>query len=300
MIQMAKGTLRKIVKEQRGQALPIVLVLLVIGGLLVAPCLGYVSTTLKVGQMYEERMAELYAADSGGEDALWKIIHDSAVQAMEYDDPPITYNLNDQVNNKVVTVTIDKRWLLEGLEEYHPGMTPHSDWAVVGRVKDSGVYEVEIVFAPRNEQGEPIAGNRRLERIGVWLPTGFAYAGSSSGITTNDPNNDHNRGGIVLTWDWAKGKGPQFKTNPAQGHWPDVKTQVFSFTPIDRPPEGDFAWVRFGPKDIYLSWDENIFNFNIVSKARDTPTSEGLTQIESNVTKKPDSLAVITWEFSLQ
>ena len=290
MIGIAKRTLRKIIKGQKGQALPIVLILLVIGGLLIAPCLGYASTSLKVGQMHEERMAELYTADAGIEDALWKIMHDPAVQTMEYDDPPITYNLSN-VNNKVVTVGITKHWLLEGLESPHKGTAPHSDWSVVGRVKNPGVYQVTITFTG--------SGEKRLERIGVWLPTGFGYVvGSSSGITTDDPNVEYKRGGTVLTWDWQPGHGPQFKV--PQGETEITKSQVFHFTPADSSPAGGFAWVRFQSMDIFLSWDGTIFNFNILSGAKDTASSEVLTQIESNVTSKPDSLAVITWEISLQ
>ena len=76
MIQMAKGTLKKIIKGQKGQVLPIVLVLLAIGGLLIAPTLYYASTSLKTqSQVYEFNTLELYSADSGIEDALHWLIH---------------------------------------------------------------------------------------------------------------------------------------------------------------------------------------------------------------------------------
>lgn len=71
MIHMAKGILRNIIKEQKGQVLPIVLILLVIGGLLMAPTLDYASTSLKGHQATETKTMELYAADSGVEDAIY-------------------------------------------------------------------------------------------------------------------------------------------------------------------------------------------------------------------------------------
>ncbi len=71
MIEMAKRISRKITSGQKGQVLPIVLILLVIGGLLVVPTLQYASTSLKGHQVTEMKAQELYAADSGVEDAIY-------------------------------------------------------------------------------------------------------------------------------------------------------------------------------------------------------------------------------------
>ena len=75
MIEIAKRTLRKVTKGQKGQALPVVLILLVIGGLLIVPTLRYASTSLKAHQVVESKALELYAADSGIEEALHWLIH---------------------------------------------------------------------------------------------------------------------------------------------------------------------------------------------------------------------------------
>ena len=74
MIQILRQTLKKIIKGQKGQALPIVLILLLIGGLLIVPTLNYASTSLKGHEMAETNTMELYAADSGIEDALYWLI----------------------------------------------------------------------------------------------------------------------------------------------------------------------------------------------------------------------------------
>ena len=67
---MLKGTLGKIIKGQKGQALPIVLILLVIGGLIIVPTLNYASTSLRGHEVVESNTLEFYSADSGIEDAL--------------------------------------------------------------------------------------------------------------------------------------------------------------------------------------------------------------------------------------
>ena len=72
LLRLAKErALMKITKGQKGQALPIVLILLAIGGLLIVPTLNYASTSLKTHQVTETKAEELYSADSGVEDALY-------------------------------------------------------------------------------------------------------------------------------------------------------------------------------------------------------------------------------------
>jgi len=91
---MLKRALRKIVGGQKGQVLPIVLILLIIGGLLIVPTLNYASTSLKGYQVTERKAEELYAADSGVEYALIKLSKGETTLA------------NYQLNGKTVSVTI--------------------------------------------------------------------------------------------------------------------------------------------------------------------------------------------------
>jgi len=67
-----KGTLNKI-REEKGQALIIAVILMLVGGLIIAPLLGFMGTGLKVGQIFEEKIDGLYAADAGIENACWKL-----------------------------------------------------------------------------------------------------------------------------------------------------------------------------------------------------------------------------------
>ena len=61
------------VKDEKGQAMLLALILLLISGLMAAPLLAHMGSGLLTGQVYETRTAELYAADAGVEDAVWKI-----------------------------------------------------------------------------------------------------------------------------------------------------------------------------------------------------------------------------------
>ncbi len=63
----------KLRKDQSGQILPLVLVLLVLGSLIITPALTYASTTLIAERNSKERNDQLYAADAGFEDAMYKL-----------------------------------------------------------------------------------------------------------------------------------------------------------------------------------------------------------------------------------
>jgi len=68
-----KTVVKRAIEDERGAALALALVLLVIGGLILTPLLGLMSTGLLAGQVYEKKTQELYAADAGVEDAIWMI-----------------------------------------------------------------------------------------------------------------------------------------------------------------------------------------------------------------------------------
>jgi hypothetical protein len=65
--------LMRMLKNEAGQALPMVLILMVLGGLLVVPMLSFMTTNLNAGRVIEGKTEGIYAADAGIADALWKL-----------------------------------------------------------------------------------------------------------------------------------------------------------------------------------------------------------------------------------
>jgi len=65
--------LRKILRNEAGQALPMALLLLVLGGLLIGTSVSLTYTNLKANIMVDRKTSELYAADAGVEDAVWNL-----------------------------------------------------------------------------------------------------------------------------------------------------------------------------------------------------------------------------------
>jgi hypothetical protein len=101
-------SLKKLIRNEKGQALILALILLAVGGLILAPLLAYMRTGLTAGEVCEVKTNELYAADAGVEDAVWKIQHQ--VDEVQYlycggGNHTLSYNITD-VNGKSVAVTI--------------------------------------------------------------------------------------------------------------------------------------------------------------------------------------------------
>ena len=64
---MWKFILNRLKRDEKGEGLVEVLILMTLGSLVITPLMGYVSTGIKIGQIQEKRVYELYAADTGME-----------------------------------------------------------------------------------------------------------------------------------------------------------------------------------------------------------------------------------------
>jgi len=104
-----KNGLKGLGGDQNGKVLILALVALVLGVLLLTPLLGLMSTGLMGGQVYEQKMYELYAADAGVEDAIHWLINGKPDWGWEVveEDKEWTRVLPAQINGKEVTVTIE-------------------------------------------------------------------------------------------------------------------------------------------------------------------------------------------------
>jgi hypothetical protein len=104
-----KVAVRRLIRDEKGQTMILALILLVVGGLIMAPLLAYMSTGLIVGQVYEGKTAELYAADAGVDDALWQLkqMDPDPDKVPSTPGQALTYPLGSTVNDKEIEVTID-------------------------------------------------------------------------------------------------------------------------------------------------------------------------------------------------
>lgn len=91
---------------QSGQVLVLILALLGVGSLLIAPMLFFMDTGLNAGVVVEDKIDELYDADAGVMDAIWKVNNATEVPGipLSTDDPPLIYSipiLNSEVDDEI-------------------------------------------------------------------------------------------------------------------------------------------------------------------------------------------------------
>jgi len=110
-----KANLRR---GEKGQILVWVIAIMVLAALVISPFLASAYTTLHTSSVRQERMQELYAADTGIEDALqWLISEGNNITITKPGNPTLppgnysttataTYTLTDTVNNCQVDVTV--------------------------------------------------------------------------------------------------------------------------------------------------------------------------------------------------
>jgi len=115
-------------RQESGQALVIVLVLLMLGSLIISPGLSLINNSLKNGQIYDHKMNENYAAKSGIENATWQIRNDQIkylFQNPDYDmydyNTVWSYTLDETINDLMTDISIQNIWLPKDLAVPNPG-----------------------------------------------------------------------------------------------------------------------------------------------------------------------------------
>jgi len=308
-----KKILNRPTRDEKGQALMIVLVLLLVGGLIIAPLLGYMSTGLKAGQSNENLMQRLYAADAGVEDALYKIKSNYAAFAGLKVDEAYSYTLTNPVNGKTVSVTVSKMSLLESIVDdslYKEGQ-PHEDWitfdtpAVGVQTADYVEYSCNLTFN-YVAQGGGLA-KRTIDQIGVFFapvpgvqvdgPYDIIYTSKISATNLQSVNSDNVAGGFAFIWTWklfdgtkwTQHQGPLFNNG-------DTGALSFKFKVYD--PEWVysiyFVWALVKQDDIsFVTNAPDSYQWLIVATAGDTEVSSAVLQLCG-------SLDIRDWEVSLK
>lgn len=102
--------LKSILKKEAGQALPIALILLALGGFLVVPTLVFMNTNLTANRTVDQANLRLYAADAGVENILWNIkYNDGFVLPADGNEWPTSGPLTFTINDRTVEAEISKQ-----------------------------------------------------------------------------------------------------------------------------------------------------------------------------------------------
>ena len=219
-------------KEETGAAFIFVLILLVLGSATLIPALSFMTDSLATGRQYEEKTDQLYTADSGVEDGLWRIKYD--YMGPSYD-PYDFYNTfpyeTDPVNGITANVTIKNVWFPSDYtapNSAEAGAIIESEKLVVAGTAGAipgNPYSVKIDFTP--DAGD----NLTVKSLGVWLPQGFSYNGTCSLFDDgpfevyypDDTTVAEAPGGTTIVWSY----NPSY---PLYTEFPDVDSETRPMT----------------------------------------------------------------------
>ncbi|MCP4613924.1 MAG: hypothetical protein GY845_34995 [Planctomycetes bacterium] len=280
--------MKRLNADESGAAMLVYAVLLLaFGGLMLPPLMSFVTGGVEASQMYERKTNEIYAADSGMEDALWYVKYgdlESKFASPAYDKYDYStvwnYNLSEQLNNCDVNVTLENIWMPKDVTAPNKVVARNiietGKLIVTGGVLEaSGTPTYKIQLTYDSEPGESLD----VDKIGVWLPVDFDYVEGSSNLEElivplsdyySVPTVTPHCGGQAIIWDFSFVTFPDLPgANPANS--PIVSEITFEFEPKQEEYNpAAIAWVETsGVSGIELSWDADIRVFEITSTAGD-------------------------------
>ncbi len=295
--------IKHIKSDEKGHIFILSLIILALGCMTLTPLLDLMSTSIKSTAVYQNKMKQTYASDSGIEDAAQKMIKNvPGIQALA-DGSSWTYTLSS-INGMPVTVTISKISLLDGLlgsNEYKLGQ-PHTGWvqyqvppAQIIRNYEENWVEFYCILDFNYTGG----GNRRIEWVGVYFAP---FPGDASLISdpydivyipvmnTTDLDSIEKKvvtGGFAFIWRWKPEHGPQFTSTQKTG------SVYFKFRVNDASwmYTSTFMWATFKEQDISYITDSQLNKWLVQSNAGQVTTKVQALEDEGN-----SSVAFLTWE----
>ena len=276
---------RKILKGESGQALPITLALLIIGGLTIIPSLGLSYSNAKTSNMLQTGLKGTYAADAGVEQTLWALVNGET--------PPsqLSENINGMpVNIQVVdkgthTLYLGELVAMEGHINYLD-VTSNITWDPGA---DAYKYTITVIWQPGS--GEPTI---HIEEVGAKIPVNYSYqelsaANFTENISTDEPDEILDpQGAYLLNWVL----GPPY---PHVGENITQQTQMF-YIEGSGQQKGYYAWVRARREDIGAVGEINSTAYEITATAIDQQSNRTTATIDAKAMTWEEGIYISSWQ----
>jgi len=271
--------------SEKGQALPIVLALLVLGGLTIASTLGYATTSLNSSRMIREDVEGVYAADAGVEDTLWSLANGLSPSAQ----------LTENINQMAVAIQTEEsgNYTLYFGEFIEVGV--HSDYlGIDGEIvwdEDAQAYKYTITVTWQPTSGEPVI---HLDEVGTRLPLDYSYqAGSAANFTENLSTDEPEEtldsvGAYLLNWEFETPL-PKISENET------VATQIF-YIAGEEEPERDYAWVVPNREDVGPIGEITCTAYRITATATHPENNKTTAKIVAEVMVGEEITYVTSWQ----
>jgi hypothetical protein len=294
MKHLSRKLLYKLHHQQKGQALFLTLVLVLVAGLLLVPMAGILATGARSDLPYKTKTDEIYAADAGIQDARWKIKYDHLPANYSEYDYKSSWNstLPEQINHKTVNVSVGNAWIPQSIDaptKYQAQIVLNGQPAL-GRtpkvIVTSGpagntTLEIKIQYYP--SLGEVF----NMGTLGIWLPPGYTYDSDniSSYYSFSHSQNPY-AGGQSVTWDCdsypfagdASQHIPPFSGVKPKDRPQCATVQVTYRSTLTGAPDA-IAWLDTGLDLTYgvypsplasCAWDDNTKIFKVSAAAGST------------------------------
>ncbi|MFC2018554.1 hypothetical protein ACFLU4_01185 [Chloroflexota bacterium] len=277
--------MKSLINDERGQALPLVLVMLTLGSLVIVPALNYAATSLSSVRSIRQKVSGLYAAESGVEYTLWCLKNSTS--------PPA--QLAEAVDRMDVgLVTVDKG----GYTLYFGGLVQtegHSDYlAATSEIvweEAAQAYKYTITVTWQPDSGVTVI---HLEEVGARIPEGYSYqGGSAAGFAENlsaaEPGEVlDEQGAYLLQWAFDSPYPDVSQSDP-------VASQAFYITG-EGELEGDYTWVVANRSDIGEVGEVTGTLYEVTATATHPGDSEATAEIMATVMIDGGSLYIISWQ----
>jgi hypothetical protein len=282
MAKKIRIELSKCLSGEKGQALTMVLVFMLLGSLTITPLLSFLSTALDTDRLYGDKTNALYAADAGIEDAIWQIKYDNLESLLtdpaydEYDfSTNWTYSLSEQVNDEDTTINIKNIWIPKDIpppdKTTARNIIENGKLIVTGNAPGDTDYKIKVTFYP----GEGEEAALMVEKLGIWLPLGFAYVEGSCNLEDDpeavyysEPDIQPHAGGQAVIWNFSSANFTLFPgVNPEGIPLTSEITFQYSTNQTGIMPT-TVSWITTtGVADVTLSWDADVKVYRILSTA---------------------------------
>ncbi len=279
--------LKKIVSVETGQALPVVLCMLVFGGLLIVPSVNFISTSVNSVRVGENKTKAVYAAEAGVEYAIWCIQNSQT--------PPA--ELPENINGFQVSIetqssgsyTVYLGQLVQGAAHgNYLSVTSDIVWD-----ESASAYKYTITVNWQPEQGSPKIS---IEEVGARLPLGYSYqVNSASRFADNlsllEPNHQvDSQGANMVNWVFTSPYPYVSESQPQ-------KTQKFYFTGTG-DLEGYYTWVVARRGDIGLVGEVSGELYRITATAMRPGTGTVVSRIVADVMYTGSAMEIIYWQIT--
>lgn len=290
-----KPTLRwRLGRDERGQALTLVLAAMAMGTLLIGPFLTQVSTSLLSSRDYAQAITKQYSADAGVEHATWRLKYEPGFAGSLTPANP-TANYPITVNNTSVNINITWTEIEPPPNPPPPPEGPQADRIQVSKsvAPNSAPAGEETTFTYTISINNVSTSTINLAEVRDLLPAGFSYVtGSSSGLTTDPPTIELEVGQQKLEWEFSP-------PNPdvAAGQ---IVTQTFrARATLQMDIYWNEAWVTLDPEGIGTRGTGSTapaggggmspYGYDILSNA-------GGTAIRARVTISDIGVSILSWQ----